>query len=251
MTDLLHKTKGLVLKTVKYGETSVILSVYTELFGLQSYLVNGVRTASKKGNVKANFFQPAALLDLVVYYNEFKQLNRIREYKWAAVHVGLFTDVLKNGVALYMTELLTKCLKEPESNPDLFAFIEDSWNHLNDCPDPVMANFPVFFAVHLTNFFGFLPRHQQMGERATAELFDLQDGVFTTALPAHPFYLEARYAQVVAELLQVRRPEELTEIQINAVIRAHILEAMEQYYSLHIPDFGRLKSLPVLREILR
>ncbi|MBO9619078.1 MAG: DNA repair protein RecO [Niabella sp.] len=250
MTDLLHKTKGLVLKTVKYGETSVIISVYTELFGLQSYLVNGVRTVSKKGNTKANFFQPAALLDLVVYYNEFKQLNRVKEYKWVTVHANLFTDVLKNGVALYMTELLTKCLKEPENNPDLFAFIEDSWNHLNDCSDAVMANFPVFFAVHLTNFFGFMPRQLDAGEQAEA-LFDLQDGVFTTALPAHPFYLEPRYAQVVAELLRVRRPEELTEIQINALVRGHILATLEQYYSLHIPDFGRLKSLPVLREILR
>ncbi|HEX7753722.1 MAG TPA: DNA repair protein RecO [Niabella sp.] len=252
MADLLHKTKGLVLKTVKYRETSIIVSIYTELLGLQSYLVNGVRSASKKGSSKAGFFQPGALLDLVVYYNEFKQLNRIKEFKWAAIHANLYTDVLKNGVALYMTELLTRCLKEPENNPDLFAFIEDSWKHLNDCSDSVMANFPVFFSVHLPVFFGFVPRYAAAGRHEEgALLFDLQEGIFTTELPAHSFYLEARYARIVDELLRVRHPDELAEIPSNAQARSKILEAMELYYSLHIQDFGKLKSLPVLKEILR
>ncbi|MFT3936946.1 MAG: recombination protein O N-terminal domain-containing protein [Chitinophagaceae bacterium] len=59
----IHHTKGIVLRTVKYGETSVIASIYTELFGLQSYLVNGVRTSSKKGPGKASLFQPGSILD--------------------------------------------------------------------------------------------------------------------------------------------------------------------------------------------
>ncbi|MBS1655487.1 MAG: recombination protein O N-terminal domain-containing protein, partial [Bacteroidetes bacterium] len=67
MPDKLHKTKGIVLRTVKYGETSVIVTIYTELFGIQSYLVNGVRVSSKKGSGKANLFQPSAILDMVVY----------------------------------------------------------------------------------------------------------------------------------------------------------------------------------------
>jgi len=73
----LHKTKGMVFRTVKYGETSLIVTVYTELFGVQSYLVNGVRTSTKKGPGRANLFQPAAILDLIVYHNELKHLQRI------------------------------------------------------------------------------------------------------------------------------------------------------------------------------
>ena len=79
---MIHPTKGIVLRTVKYGETSVIVLVFTEKFGVQSYLVNGVRISSKKGSGKANLFQPSAILDMVVYHNELKQLNRVREFKW-------------------------------------------------------------------------------------------------------------------------------------------------------------------------
>ena len=48
-----HKTKGIVLRTVKYGETSLVAIILTELFGVQTYMVNGVRT-SKKTSAKAN-----------------------------------------------------------------------------------------------------------------------------------------------------------------------------------------------------
>ena len=106
MPAQLHKTKGIVLRTVKYGETSLIVTMFTELFGLQSYLVNGVRTSTKKGSGKANLFQPTAILDLVVYHNELKHLNRIKEFRWHFLYQHIFSDVPKNAVALFMIELL-------------------------------------------------------------------------------------------------------------------------------------------------
>src|SRR6187399_868893 len=112
MSSQLHKTKGIVLRAVKYGETSLIVTMFTELFGLQSYLVNGVRTSSKKGSGKANLFQPTAILDLVVYHNELKHLNRIKEFKWAVLYSRVLSDVTRNAVALFFVELLTKCLKQ-------------------------------------------------------------------------------------------------------------------------------------------
>src|SRR5215203_912793 len=152
---MIHKTKGIVLRSVKYGETSLVLTVFTELFGLQSYIVNGVRTISKKGGSKAVFFQPSALLDLVVYHNEYKNLQRIKEYKWAHLYQHIFSDVKKNAVALFMIELLTKSLKQPEANAELFYFAEDALVHLDYATDTVTANFPLFFALHLAVFFGF------------------------------------------------------------------------------------------------
>src|SRR4026207_297336 len=152
MSAQLHKTKGIVLRTVKYGETSLIVTIFTELFGLQSYLVNGVRTSTKKGTGKANLFQPTAILDLVVYHNELKQLNRIREFKWGYLYKHILTDVTKNAVALYMVELLTKCLKQPEANPELFHFTEDAFLQLDESTETITANFPLFFSLHLPVF---------------------------------------------------------------------------------------------------
>ena len=120
MSSTVHNTRAVILRAVKYGETSLIVSAYTELFGLQSYLINGVRVSSKKGSGKANYFQPAAILDLVVYHNDLKNLQRIKEFKWAVLYQHILFDVIKNSVALFMIELLQKAVKQPESNPELF-----------------------------------------------------------------------------------------------------------------------------------
>src|SRR5436190_705169 len=155
MSSQLHKTKGIVLRGVKYGETSLIVTMFTELFGLQSYLVNGVRISTKKGSGKANLFQPTAILDLIVYHNELKNLQRIKEFKWNHLYQHILSDIKKNAVALFMVELLTKSLKQPEANPDLFYFVEDCFLHLDESSETITANFPLFFALHLAVFFGF------------------------------------------------------------------------------------------------
>lgn len=247
MPDKLHKTKGIVLRTVKYGETSIIVTIFTELFGVQSYLVNGVRASTKKGTGKANLFQPSAILDLVVYHNELKHLNRIKEFKWEYLYQHILSDVRKNAVALFMIELLTKCLKQPEGNPDLYHFTEDVFIKLDESSGTIMANLPLFYALHLTHFFGFRIDDNYSDEKP---YLDLQEGKFVHDQPRHPHFLEDKQAAVTSQLLKVMQPEELQDIKLNHDFRRNLLYVYETYYALHIHDFGTMKSLPVLKEIL-
>jgi DNA repair protein RecO (recombination protein O) len=243
---MIHKTKGIVLRAVKYGETSLIVSIYTELFGLQSYMVNGVRVTSKKGTTKSNHFQPSSLLDLVVYHNEIKNLQRIKEFKWYYLYQHIFSDVRKNAVAVFMIELLNKCIKEPETNADLFNFIEDALMHLDNATDAVTANFALFFSLHLAVFFGFRISDEYSAQKS---FLDLEDGTFTGRQPAHTHFLEGKSAAVTSNILKVMQPEELEQIQLNQEFRRKLLNAYETYYALHVSNFGTMKTLPVLREI--
>lgn len=236
-----------MLRTVKYGETSVVALLFTEMFGIQSYLINGVRTSSKKGTGKANLFQPSAILDLVVYHNELKQLQRIREFRWGVIYKNVLTDVRKNAVALFMVELLTKCLKQPEANPELFYFIEDALLHLDTASDAITANFPLFFSLHLPVFFG-LRINDNYSDRAP--YLDLQEGEFVSDRPGHTYFLEEKQAAVSSQLLKVQQPLELEDIRLNHDFRRTLLHAFEDYYRLHIQDFGTMRTIPVLREIL-
>ena len=245
---MLHDSRGIVLRTVKYGETSVIVLIFTEKFGIQSYLVNGVRTTSKKGSGKANLFQPAAILELVAYYSELKQLQRLREFKWGQLYNHIFSDVRKNAVALFMVELLTKCLKQPEANADLFQFAEDSFIHLDKGNETVTANFPLFFILHLAVFLGFRI-HDDYSEHNS--ILDLEEGIFTHERPTHPYFLEDKQSLITSQLLKVMQPEELNDILLNHEFRRNLLHMYETYYALHIQDFGVMKTLPVLEEILK
>ena len=244
---MIHKTKGIVLRAVKYGETSLVVTIFTELFGLQSYLVNGVRTPTKKGTAKANLFQPAAMLELVAYRNEFKNLQRLKEFRWGYLYQHILSDVRKNAVALFMIELLSKCLKQPETNAELFYFSEDALVHLDTATDTVAANFPLFFALHLAVFFGFRI-HDEFSEEK--HYLDLEEGVFTAIQPNHPNYLDDKAAEVTSYILKVQQPAELEEFKLNQEFRRFLLSSYESYYRLHIAEFGSMKTLPVLREMM-
>ncbi len=242
-----YKTRGIVLKTVRYGETSIIAGIFTELFGLQSYIVNGVRIASKKGAGRANLFQPPSILELVVYHNDLRNLQRIREFKWAHVYDNIFFSVFKNSVALFMIELLQRSLKQPEPNPQLFHFAEDAFLHLDKAPDNVVANFPLYFALHLSGFYGFRFADKYSDK---ANILDLKEGEFTMEPPSHAYYLSQEHSRIMSHLLKVMQPSELAHIQLNQETRRVLLHAMETFYALHIQDFGNMKTLPVLEAVL-
>jgi DNA repair protein RecO (recombination protein O) len=244
---MIFKTKGIVLRSVKYGETSLVVSIYTELFGLQSYMVNGVRTYTKKGPGKANLFQPVAMLDLLVYHNELKNLQRIREFKWSFLYENILTDVIRNSVSLFMVELLQKTIKQPETNASLFYFIEDALLHLDKAEPAVVSNFPLFFAIHLPAFLGFR-LSDNFSEKNN--ILDLQEGYFVEDRPLHPHFLEGQYSYITSQLLKVMQPSELNQLKLNHEFRRNLILAYQQFYALHVEDFGTMKTLPVLQSLL-
>lgn len=242
-----HKTKGIVLKSVRYGETSIIASIFTELFGLQSYLINGVRVTSKKGAGKANLLQPGGILELVVYHNDLKNLQRVKEFKWAYVYENIFFNVFRNSIALFMIELLQRSIRQPEPNPPLFDFIEDAFVHLDKTGDSAAANFAIYFALNLSGFYGFMIADRYSGKN---NILDLMEGRYVADKPDHQYYLEKEYSSVVSDLLKVMQPSELGHIRLNQETRRVLLHALETFYALHIQDFGKMKTLPVLEAVL-
>jgi DNA repair protein RecO (recombination protein O) len=216
------------------------------MFGIQTYLVNGVRT-SKKSSSKANHFQPTAILDLVVYHNESKSMQRIKEFSWSVLYNNLLSDVIKNSIASFMAELIQKCLKQPEPNTDLFYFCEESFLALDRANKIIAANFALFFTLHLTHFFGFRMTDNYDPENV---ILDLQEGNFIDHEPAHPNFIDKKNAELTAQLLRVMQPDELEQFGLNGEIRRKLLLKYLDYYALHISDFGQMKTLMVLHEVL-
>lgn len=235
------------MRTVKYGETSVVTTIYTELFGVQTYIVKGVRQGGKKSSGKSTYFQPAAILDLVVYHNELKNLQFIRDYNWSFLYQHVLFDVVKNSVAMYIVELLSHSLKQPEANPELFYLIEDSLKQLDKGTDTFTANLPLYFMLHLSNELGF--QIQGTYSKATPVL-DLGEGVFAESIPEHPYYLNGDLAKITSDIMNIMFYNDLETIQLNRTIRRQLTQAYQQFMALHIQDFGEMRSLPILQEVL-
>ena len=244
---MLQSTEALILKIVPYSDTSLIVSALTRRYGLQQYMVKGGRQQSKKGSSKVSFLQPGALLDLVVYHHEQKQLQLIKEMNWAHVYTQVMSSISRNAIALFMVELLSKSIRQPEVQEELYDFVRANFLLLDSCDQSVAANLPLHFSLKLAAMLGFSMEDEYSD---THTYLDLQAGSFVQEFPIHGQYLDAELSYITHQLLQQHTGVTLYRIKLQQAQRRALLQSYIHFFQFHLPDFGHMKSIQVLQEVL-
>ncbi|MBI9033658.1 MAG: DNA repair protein RecO [Bacteroidales bacterium] len=239
---MLHQTKGIVLHQVKYSETSIVAKIYTELFGVQSYLVRGVR--KRKSKTSNAHFQHLSLLDMTVYHKQKSSLQNIKEIRQDYHFQEIPYDISKSSIAIFINEMVYKSIKEEEANPALFNFIFDSVRFL-DLVDRDYNCFHLMFCSKLTRFLGFYPRGEFSDSNS---YFDLQEGEFCAHTPIHDNYMNAECSKILHGFIQ-HSYEDLGSCPLNKDLRNLFLSKIIDYYRLHIHGMGEIKSHTILQSI--
>lgn len=240
---MLHKTKGIVLRVTNYAETSVVAKIYTQKFGLQSYLINGVK--KPKAKIPLNVLQPMHLLDMVVYHKPNGNMQRVKEVKSHPVLQNIPYDIVKSSIVIFLNEMIYKSIKQQHEDEVMFEFISKNIELLDHSEEGV-ANFHLIFLLKLTRFLGFYP---DLRNAEKFNFFDLKDGVFVSNQPPHSFFIEANLKTFWLQLFK-NSIEHFDELKINAAVRKVLLYKIIEYYSFHIEDFGLVKSHEILEEVL-
>ena len=220
---MISKTRGIVFRFTKFKETSIIVTIFTEQFGLQSYIVNGVRSKSSRNRIA--LYQPLTLLNLVVYHRENANIERIKEISCLHPYRTLTSDIKKSTLAMFMNELLNKTVKEESHVQDIFGFICDSLIEL-DVLEAGYENFHLIFMVKLSRYLGF-------GAHNVNELIG--------AMPA-----DQEIESLVNQLLVADYD---TTLRLSNMQRKTALDLLVKFYHQHMENLGELRSLQVLREV--
>lgn len=224
---MLHKTEGVALSYIKYRDTSIIARIYTERFGMQSYIVNGVR--SSRARTRMALFQPLSLLELVVYFSRKKDINRISEIRFSQHLMTVQEHIRKVAISLFVTEFLGRVLREDQENPALFRFIRQSVIHL-DRTNERFESFHLEFLMKLAAYMGIGP------QRPGAFLHDINS----------PWINDPDKEQLIQSLL---KPAYGDVPGMGHQSRNDLLDAILQYYHVHLGVSLHWKSLQVLREV--
>lgn len=241
---MLHKTRGIVFKTTNYSESSIIVQIFTEKFGLQSYMVNGAK--KPKAKINSNMLQPIHLLDMVVYHKNTGNVQRIKELKNSPLLQSIPYDVIKSSVALFLNEVLYKSIKQQSADENLFGFIFSAIEWL-DHQNEGVANFHLLFLIQLTRYLGFYPDRDLSGE---ADYFDMKNGVFCKYKPDGVLYLSPPHTNNFTLLINCSF-ENILQITLSNDERRHLIQKILEYYTLHIEGFGNIRSHEVLEEVLK
>jgi DNA repair protein RecO (recombination protein O) len=240
---MLQKSRGIVLRSLKYGDNGLITNIYTEAFGRMSFIMQGIHR--KKSTVKANLLSQLSLLEMEVDFKPGRELPRVREVKNLSPFGSIPYEIIKSTQALFLAELLQKVLKEEESHPDLFEFLYHSIQVL-DLMEKGISNFHLLFLIQLTRYLGFAPTNNYSESNP---IFDMMAGKFAVTPPDHPWFLKNSDSLVLATLLGMNY-QNAPEFIPGKGARSILLNFILDYYGLHFGNKLNLKSLEILREIL-
>jgi DNA repair protein RecO (recombination protein O) len=241
---VLQKTRGIVLHSLKYGDTSLILKIFTEESGLRSFLVKGAR--SRKSGLRASLFQPLTPLALdVSLKKQGGNFDSIRDAECLLPLQGVNSSITKQAIALFITEVLYKTIEEDHPQPELFEFVIHMLTYLDETTS-VPAGFPHYFLVHYSKYLGLFPG----GESEATAYFDMREGIFSDEREWHADFMAPEESDALKRLLETPLGE-LHELNLNAVQRNNLLNALLHYYKIHLLNLREIKSHTILAEVLR
>lgn len=239
---MFYKTRGIVLHTIPYKDTNTIIYMYTEAFGRVSYLVS--RHRGKKSSVIKSLFIPLSVFDLEVEHLNKRDLHRIKEARLCFPLQEILCNPIKNVLALFLSEIIFRIIKDTESDERLFCFLYDSIQIL-ECADKGIANFHLVFLFNLLHYLGIFPNTSHRREDI---YFDLLNGVFISEPPIHPHFLGVEETQIFIRLLKISY-KNMSFYAFSRQERIRIIQRILEYYRLHLPDFAEIKSLSVLQSL--
>jgi len=238
----LESTQAIVLQQIKYGDTSLICQLYTRDYGRKSFLFKGIR--SKKSKIHSNILQALFIIDIEAYIKEGKDLSLVRDASANIIFTNFPYDIKKSAQAMFIAEILNKCLREEEADTALFSFIRSSIEYF-DLLDKGSSDFHILFLVKLSKFLGFYPLSKNKPDE---HVFDMKEGIYMDHFPGHQDYFDLVNSAILDEILN-NNYDRLSGLELNQVKRNELLEYILKFYSIHIGGITKLKSYNILREL--
>ena len=230
----MESIKGISLHYYKYSESSVISKIFTENYGLQSYVVRGIRNKTSKN--KLSYLHPLNIVSLEVSVNKNKGLPFVKEIRSEHNLSSTFSNMPKKFICMFISEVLMRVLMEKETDKQLYNFTKKTISYLNKTEE-LNKNFVIVFLLKLTEYLGFHPNKKFSNK----DYFDLENGEFTN----HPPYYNIRgeNKKYLSTLLQNE------SVNIPYKNRKELILSLQKYFSLHHYNIENLKSYEVIESL--
>lgn len=239
---MLHKTQGIVLGTSQYNDNYSITHLFTRDFGRVSYLLP--KTRGSRSKIRTSLFFPLSVLNMEVEHMPLREIQRLKDAERQFPLYEINTHMTKISLAFFLSEFLSRVLRESDHNDLIFDYLKNSVETL-EAAGRGLANFHLCCMLGLTRYLGIYPNVDFVGRNS---YFDLLNGVFVMKMPLHTHFLSREHSRYLAYLHRMNYGN-MHLFRLSRNNRNTIVEYLLEYYRLHIYDFPPLKSLDVLREL--
>ncbi len=248
---MLNKAQIIVLHTIKHGDNGFVIQCYSNTAGRTALYL---RVSAKNRIILSNLHR-LNILD-VITYNSGSSMLTLRELVPSVRLDSLRTNIYKSTMAIFLSELIVKCVRESEQNMHLYNFLVSSIKVLEHLEEGI-ANFHIHFMVHLCKLLGFMPTDNYSQELSVFDIgramfrepqyfYDSREECLRVAACGEAF--TPQQSLLMHQLLNTRVID-IAGIKCNGDMRLQFAKQMLNYISHHLGIVLEIKSLDVLHEV--
>ena len=235
--------RGILIGAVRHNDRTSVARIFTQTHGMVPF----VWFLSKSGrNASRNtLLQPLTHLDFQAEYVPTETLHHLKEAKNALPYQDIPSNPMKSAIALFLSEFLTHALRDEQSNPGLYRFLTESLQWFDAAAEGTYANFHIAFMIGIASHTGICPNAD---DYTPGCVLDMRDGCFSLLLPKHTEFMPADLSYKL-HLLMESGYDQIKDAPLTGQERVAMLNALNNYFRLHIPSFPVLKSIEVLETV--
>lgn len=230
---MITQTEAIVLKTIKYGDSSHIVKVYTQDYGILSLIA---ASGGKKGKKTKSYFSALNVISVIIYYKEKQNLHRLKEVSYHNKNIEIGNHVGISAIKFFLAEVLNKLIAEEELNLELYSFLKSKIDELNQTKVG-LKYFNINFLYEISGYLGIKPNFCEEGQ-----YFDLRDASLTNQLPLHGDYIDGLKLELLKNYF-------CDGEKINKTKVSQILDILIAFYNLHLGGLDHIKSREVMEVV--
>ena len=146
-------TDAIVLKTMKYRDSSQIITLFSRDFGKLSVIAKGVRNRQKGG---AGSVEPMTCVRAVIYKKPGKELHLMSQCDRLPLFKGLADDLKRIGAGMAAVELTNLSLPPEEPHAEVFTLLSQTLELLGNATRNE-ENALYYYEMQLLGILGFRP----------------------------------------------------------------------------------------------
>lgn len=237
----------LVLRSIKFGETSLITTAFTRNKGVQTFILKGVRKGTKTRSSRAGLLQPASQLNLVAYDRPGQNMHLVREFEPTFLYQTITEEVVKNSIALFVIEILLRLLPPDAPAPEVFDFATAFLQDTDRLPADFCSHLPLFFLIRCGELMGYSVSGNYSPE---TPYLDLAEGGFSPNPPFEGTPLSQDDVKLMNVFLTARSLPDIVTVMAPPDARQRVLDWYIAFLQRHTDHLGNIRSLQVLRSVL-
>ncbi|MCI0706817.1 MAG: DNA repair protein RecO [Ignavibacteriae bacterium] len=261
---MIEKTDAIVLKSMRYRDTSKIVTFYTRRYGKIKAIAKGARDSKSKFGAA---LEPMTLSSLVIYKKEQRELQLVSQCDIVKPYKRIHSEMERMAVALSIVELINQLTHDEEENLALFLLLVKTLDCLEKSERMFESHFFAFeirlallfgFALHLENCIS-CGRKLELNGAKTAYILDLsKGGIYCPTCSAtagklgaqgHSQYrLRAEAAQSL-KLLHHLDMDNIQNLEYTTEAGNELNETLRLYLQYHIEGLKPLKAAKVFQSL--